>query len=148
MTSVKFPVNVSLLLPVAGVIVISGAEATSAKKKKKPRKKRHWAQSVGFVGKRWGGGLTLHRQVLARRDGTDAREGDGHDRGGIEGRKKGRDEVRVLEMSLYGGDLEGGVISGLGINEGAQERKSDGGCEEEHGGWWWYTAKRVVGRLV
>ena len=37
-------------------------------------------------------------------------------------------------MSLDSGDAKGGVISGLGINEGAQERKSESGREEEHGG--------------
>jgi hypothetical protein len=37
-------------------------------------------------------------------------------------------------MSLDGGDFDGGIIRGLGMNEGTQERKSDGGSEEEHGG--------------
>lgn len=80
------------------------------------------------------GGLTRHGQVLAWRDGADTGEGDGHEGSGCEGRQEGGDEVGIGEMSLDSGDAEGGVVCGLGINEGAQERKSESGCEEEHDG--------------
>jgi len=79
-------------------------------------------------------GLTLPGQVLAWRDGADTGEGDGHEGGGSEGRKEGGDEVGIGEMSFDSGDAKGGVIRGLGINEGTQERKSESGCEEEHDG--------------
>jgi len=84
---------------------------------------------VGIVG-----GLTLFGQVLAWRDGTDTGERDGHDGGGSEGREEGGDEVGIGEMSFDSGDAKGGVVGGLGINEGAQERKSESGGEEEHDG--------------
>jgi len=77
--------------------------------------------------------LTLHREVLAGRDGADAGEGDGHDGRRGKGRQKRGDEVGIGEMGLDGRDAKSGVVGGLGINEGAQERKSEGGCEEKHG---------------
>ena len=111
-----------------------GAEATSAKKKKKSKQARKKVRKSGTrsVGG-GGGGLTLHREVLAGRDGADAGEGDGHDGRRGKGRQKRGDEVGIGEMGLDGRDAKSGVVGGLGINEGAQERKSEGGCEEKHG---------------
>lgn len=117
---------------VAGTIVISGAVATSAQKKKKKnlaQSNRAW----GIMGDAWDG-LTFLGQVLARRDGANVGEGDGHESAGSEGREKGGYEVGVREMSLDGGDAKGGIIIRLSINEGAQERKCESGRKEEHGG--------------
>jgi len=101
--------------------------------RKVPRE-RTAAGGCGHDGDFGCGGHLLFGQVLAWRDGADTGEGDGHDGGGSEGREEGGDEVSIGEMSLDSSDAKGGVIGGLGINEGAQERKSESGGEEEHGG--------------
>lgn len=85
----------------------------------------------------WGGDerrLTLLGEVLTWGDGAHAGEVDGHDGRGDKGRQEGRDEASIGKMGFDGCDAQGGVVGGLGINEGAQERKSDGGCEEKHDG--------------
>jgi hypothetical protein len=76
--------------------------------------------------------LTVLCEVLSRRDGTDARKGDGHEGRGIESRKKGRNNASTLKVRLYGEDAKPSVIGGLGLNEGAQEAKSEAGRENEH----------------
>ena len=70
---------------------------------------------------------TVFCKILAWSDITDARKVDGHDGGGIERREKGRNDVSTGEVSLNGGNFESCVIGRLGLNEGAQEVKSEGG---------------------
>jgi hypothetical protein len=78
--------------------------------------------------------LTLFGKVLTWRDGTNAGKSDVDERRGGKSRQELGDEFCVGEMGCDGCDAQGSIAGGLGINEGAQERKSDGGCEEQHGG--------------
>lgn len=84
------------------------------------RKKKKWKMRTVFC------------EVLARRDGTKARKGDGHDGRGDERREKGRNEASTGKVGLNGGDANSIVIAGLGVNEGAQEVKSEAGGKKKH----------------
>lgn len=79
-------------------------------------------------------GLTRDRKILTGRDDANTGKVNGHEGRGVEGRKEGRDDQSICEMSLDSGDAECGTIGGLGVNEGAQERKSECSWDEEHGG--------------
>ena len=67
---------------------------------------------------------------MAWRDGANARKSDVYEGRGGKRRQELGDELCIGEMGFDGYNAQGGVVGGLGINEGAQERKSDGGCEE------------------
>lgn len=77
---------------------------------------------------------TIFCEVLARRDSTDARIGDGHEGRRIESREEGRNDVSTSKVGLNGRNANSSVVAGLGINEGAQEVKSEAGGKKEHGG--------------
>lgn len=70
---------------------------------------------------------TVLCEVLPRRNSTDARKRDGHDGRRIERREKGWNDVSPSKVGLDSGDFKRGVIGGLGLNEGAQEVKSEAG---------------------
>lgn len=69
---------------------------------------------------------TVLCEVLSRRDSTDARKSDIHDTRGIESREKVRNDVSTGKVRLDGGDVDSNAIGVLGLNEGAQEVKSEG----------------------
>ena len=111
-------------LEFAGMIVSSGAEATSVK-----RVRQSATQSMTFC---WVGILTRHGEVLTGRDVANTREVDVHEGRGIKSRNELRDEFGIGKMGFYSGDAQASVVGRLGINEGAQERKSDCGSEKKH----------------
>ena len=68
---------------------------------------------------------TVLCEILSRSDSTDARKSDVHDAKGTERREKVRYDVSTLKVRLDGGDIKRSIIGGLGLNEGAQEVKSE-----------------------
>lgn len=76
---------------------------------------------------------TVFCKALARRNNTNARKVDGHEGRGIESREERRDKAGIGKVGLNGRNTNSSVVGGLGINEGAQEVKSEAGGKEEHG---------------
>lgn len=120
-------------LEFAGTIVSSGAAATSVKNRV-GQPASHYQKTYILLSKGGKRRLTRHGKVLTGRDGADAREGNRHEGRGIKSRQELGDDLGIGEMGFNGGDAQGSVVGSLGINEGAQERKSDCGCEEKHSG--------------
>jgi hypothetical protein len=84
--------------------------------------------------KRFSMRLTLCRKVLTRLYLADTGKDGGQKAKRREGRQKVGDEFSIGKMGLDSGNAEGGVVRSLSINEGAQERKSEGRCKEKHDG--------------